>query len=176
MIVFRERRPGRRPWYHLGAMTRALALSALLVSLLPGPASAQPSDAAAREIDARQIERDLIAPCCWRQQVAVHDSPIATEIKQDIRARLARGESRQGVLDAYVTQYGSAVLVEPPARGFTWTLYVLPPVVLLLSGVALVVLVRRFTAPGGQAAAVAAPAGATTAYDRRLDDDLDAMD
>jgi cytochrome c-type biogenesis protein CcmH/NrfF len=111
--------------------------------------------------------------------VAVHDSPIAREIRQDIQARLAAGETPQHVLDAYVQEYGTAILVEPPARGSGLPLYVLPPVVLLLTGAALVLVVRRFTRRFA-AAAPEPPAPASTQLSsdavRQLEDDLASLD
>ena len=121
------------------------AALALIMSLLSGSVLAQSGGWSDDEAEARRVEQELVAPCCWRQQVAVHDSPIAREIRQEIRARLARGESRQQIITAYVQQYGNAILVEPPARGFNRALYALPPLLLAASGAALVLLVQRFT-------------------------------
>jgi cytochrome c-type biogenesis protein CcmH len=143
--------------------------------------AAQPSTAPPYEADARRLEQQIVAPCCWRQAVAVHDSPIARDIRRDLRVRLARGETSEHVRDAYVQQYGAAILLEPPARGSALSLYVLPPVILFLSGGLLVVLVRRFTrrhAPADDVVAGTAVTGVAARDEdvRRLDDDLDALD
>jgi cytochrome c-type biogenesis protein CcmH len=102
---------------------------------MPGP----------HEREAKTIESELVAPCCWSQQVSVHNSPAADAIRADIRTRLDAGEAHQQILDAYVAQYGKAILVEPPARGGTLALYVGPPVALVATAVLLVALVRRFS-------------------------------
>jgi cytochrome c-type biogenesis protein CcmH len=152
----------------------------LFLLLSPAAAAAQPSGAPPYEADARRLEQQIVAPCCWRQAVAVHDSEIARQIRQDLRVRLARGETAEHVRDAYVQQYGAAILLEPPARGSALTLYVLPPVILLASGGLLVVLVRRFTrrrtAVDEATPAARMPGAAPNELVRRLDDDLDAMD
>jgi cytochrome c-type biogenesis protein CcmH len=133
----------------------------------------------AQEAEARRIESMLIAPCCWSQQVSVHQSPAADEIRQDIRRRLARGESQQQILDDYVVQFGMRILAVPPARGFSRVLYVIPPVALVAGAGLVVVLVRRFSARTGILRQTGEGTGATAAartdagYERRLDEELD---
>ena len=39
------------------------------------------------------LEAKLMAPCCWAQQVSLHQSPAADEIKQTIRKLLAEGKA-----------------------------------------------------------------------------------
>jgi cytochrome c-type biogenesis protein CcmH len=118
--------------------------------------AAAPQPAADIEVQAKQIESALIAPCCFRQQVSVHSSPAADEVRRDVRARLAVGETRAQILDAYVAQYGKRILAEPPAEGFGAALQVAPFVMALAGIVLLVFIVRRLTA---HITPVAAPAG-----------------
>lgn len=128
------------------------------------------------ERDARELETRLIAPCCFSQQVSLHQSEAAAEVRRDIRRRLSAGQSREQILDAYVAQYGKRILVEPPAEGFDAILYVLPPLGLILTAALTIVLVRRFAARG-QVAAPAAPAGTVDqAYSAALDDELRDLD
>lgn len=149
----------------------------LLVVALASPARAQTADL---EREARLIETTLIAPCCFSQQVSLHQSEAAADVKLDIRRRLAAGETRQQILDAYVAQYGKRILVEPPAEGFDRMLYVLPPLGLILTAALTVVLVRRFASRGALAAPAAtpvAPSGQTDlAYSAVLDEELRDLD
>jgi cytochrome c-type biogenesis protein CcmH len=133
------------------------------------------------EREARQLEQMLIAPCCFSQQVSLHQSEAAAEVKRDVRQRLAAGETRQQILDAYVAQYGKRILVEPPAEGFDRILYVLPPLGLILTAALTFVLVRRFAARGAVAhetvsVAGAPPGAADAAYSTALDDELRDLD
>src|SRR5690606_36137581 len=44
---------------------------------------------------AKRLEGRLLAPCCWdssKQTLDVHDSPVAHELKREIRRRLKAGE------------------------------------------------------------------------------------
>lgn len=149
---------------------------ALVVGLAVIPV---PAVTPAQEAEARRIESMLIAPCCWSQQVSVHQSPAADEIRRDIRKRLARGESSQQILDDYVVQFGVRILAVPPARGFTRVLYVIPPIALLAGTGLVIVLVRRFIArtvkPHAAADTGTAPAAfqGEASYERRLDEELE---
>jgi cytochrome c-type biogenesis protein CcmH len=129
------------------------------------------------EVEARRIEAALIAPCCWSQQVSVHQSGAADEIRRDVRRRLAAGETRQQILDAYVAQYGPGILAEPPARGFNISLYAVPILLFLGSAVTLALVVRRFVRPKAVAPdpGAAGVAGAGQ-YGARLDEELRDLD
>jgi cytochrome c-type biogenesis protein CcmH/NrfF len=87
------------------------------------------------EREARSLEAALIAPCCFSQQVSVHESPASDEVRRDVRARLAAGQTRQQILDAYVKEYGKRILAVPPPEGFDVTLYVTPIAVFVLTAV-----------------------------------------
>ena len=145
-----------------------------IVLAVQTPASLPPD----LEREARTIEGKVIAPCCWAQQVSVHSSPAATEVKADIRRRLAAGENQQVILAAYVTQYGERILAEPPAKGFSLLLYVVPPVLSVAGIAALVLMVRRFTRRGTAGPALAAAGGAAPppGYDSRLNEELRDLD
>lgn len=128
------------------------------------------------EREARAIEDLLMAPCCFRQQVSVHQSPTATVVQKDIRARLARGETREVILAAYVDEHGPGILVVPPAQGANLVLYVLPPLILAGSVLLIVGLIRRFTTPRHDVPAAAGHAPVDTEMNERLTDELRDLD
>jgi cytochrome c-type biogenesis protein CcmH len=149
-----------------------LSIAALILAL-----SAQTAPgAASMETSARRLEAKLIAPCCWSQQVSVHQSPAAAEIRKDLRVRLARGETEAQILDDYVVQFGEQILAEPPARGFNRFLYVLPPIFLIGGAGLVVVLVRRFSRRGAATPAEPPPPTVGDAYRERLDEELRDLD
>ena len=158
----------------------ALTLATQLVA--PAPAARQ-TLTPEQEQEARVIEAMVIAPCCWSQQVSVHSSPAATEMRQNIRERLAAGQSRVQILEAYTTEHGERILAEPPAKGFNRVLYVLPPILGFAGLGMLVVVVRRFTrrsrgAATEPAASAPSPPASKTASDEdeRLDEELRNLD
>ncbi len=131
-------------------------------------------DPAALEKEAKAIEALLIAPCCWSQQVSLHQSPAADEVKQAVRQLLAEGQTRQQILDSYVAQYGDRILAEPPARGFNWLLYVAPWVFLAGSIALMVFVIRKLRVPSAAAASRAAPVDDEEA--ERIDEELRNLD
>ena len=124
------------------------------------------------EQEAKQIEAMLIAPCCWSQQVSVHQSPASDEIKTNIRRLLGEGKTRQQILDSYVAEYGDRILAEPPARGFSAALYVAPWIFLAGSVGLVVFVIRRLRAPAVEPAAAHSPAPVSDAEAERIDEDL----
>jgi cytochrome c-type biogenesis protein CcmH len=158
-------------------MILALLLAAQTVAPLP---AAPPPLSPELEREARQIEALVIAPCCWSQQVSVHNSPAATEMRQNIRQRLASGQTRAQILEAFTAEFGDRILAEPPARGFNRMLYVVPPVIGVAGIGLLVVVVRRFTRRGLQPDTSPGPrarAPATASADEdRLDEELRNLD
>jgi cytochrome c-type biogenesis protein CcmH len=130
------------------------------------------------ESQARELEEMLIAPCCFSQQVSIHLSAAADEVRQDIRKRLAAGETRKQVLDAYVAQYGKRILAQPPAEGMARVLYILPPLALVLTAAVVVLIVRRFTASQAAHApsAYSRPVRVDERYGAVLDEELRDLD
>ena len=152
-------------------------MSPLLVVLVALAANGPVVDPAALEATARRLETKFVAPCCWSQQVSVHQSPAADEVKRDLRTRLGRGETEEQIVSDYVVQFGERILVEPPARGFNRFLYVLPPVFLLAGAGLVVILVRRFSKRGAEGESRATtPSGSDARYDDRLDEELSNLD
>jgi len=91
---------------------------------------------------AKKIEIELIAPCCMLQQVSIHSSPVAREIKADIRKMLAAGKTRQEILDHYVEKYGTEILASPPKTGFNLISYWMPVVFVLLGFIVVAAIVK----------------------------------
>jgi cytochrome c-type biogenesis protein CcmH len=59
----------------------------------------------------------------------------ARGMQKDLDNRVAKNESDDAILTAYVTQYGPTVLVEPPKKGFdllAWIMPVLLPILALI--------------------------------------------
>lgn len=160
-------------------MTRVAFRIVFMVCVLVGVGLATATPARAEtdvEREARAIEELLMAPCCFQQQVSVHHSPTAAAVQKDIRARLARGETREVILAAYVQEHGPGILVVPPAQGSNLILYVLPPIVLAASVLLIVGLVRRFTTPRTDVPALAGHSPANPELDERLTDELRDLD
>ena len=113
----------------------------MLVLVLTLPvAAAQVSDDEVREI-AFQLR------CVVCQNLSVADSPseTASQMRQIIRERLALGESRQQILDYFVSKYGEWILLSPPRRGFNLVVWGLPFAGLLAGFVVIAIVLRRWS-------------------------------
>ncbi|HZN04985.1 MAG TPA: cytochrome c-type biogenesis protein CcmH, partial [Candidatus Polarisedimenticolia bacterium] len=106
-------------------ITAALAMA--LAALPPAARAGEPSaaraagaaapDAAGREEAALAIEEDLMCHCgCTDLTVRVCNCGVAAGIKDDIRDRLARGQSPAEVEAAYVARFGEQIRSAPTRR------------------------------------------------------------
>ena len=149
---------------------RSTTLSLIICAALLGISFPDVSASAQENNEvARRIEDKLMAPCCWAEPVSHHMSPIAAEMRREIRAMLAAGKSEQEILDVYVARYGERILTTPPARGFNLLVYILPWVIALAGITAVALVLRRWLAP--RPAAPASPALGER-YEDRIDREL----
>ncbi len=91
---------------------------------------------------AEALAARLRCPDCQSISVAESDSQTAQAIRAEIGQLVADGRSDQQVLDHFVARYGRWVLLDPPPRGATLLLWVLP-VAALAAGVGVLVGYRR---------------------------------
>lgn len=125
------------------------------------------------EEKARELETQLIAPCCWSQPVAQHYSREADEMRTEIRRLLAEGKTPPQVLEHYVSIYGERILASPRARGFNLTAYLLPYLSLGAGALALFVIMKKLRARVPAAAASGAdPIEPDPKYAARLEREL----
>jgi len=73
---------------------------------------------------------------------------------KELDDRVARGDSDDLILQSFIQEYGATVLMEPPAKGFTWLVWIAPIVAPILAFFVIWQLVRRW-----RRRAVLAPAG-----------------
>lgn len=86
----------------------------------------------------------FIAPCCWRENLNVHQSPKADDLRQSIREMVAAGRSDVQIESSLVSQYGRRVLAMPDGAEGLWLLWM--PFLIFSAGAALVVwFIRRST-------------------------------
>jgi cytochrome c-type biogenesis protein CcmH/NrfF len=114
-----------------------------LVLALTAPAGAAPTF----EDQVNDLARELMCPVCAGQTVAESNSTLAVQMRDEIRTRLRRGETRDQILGYFVGQFGESVLARPPRRGVFLLLW-LAPVAAFGLGVALMIrYLRGMTRP-----------------------------
>jgi cytochrome c-type biogenesis protein CcmH len=151
------------------ARAAAVVLALVLVTALaPAGASAVPARASLTD-----IEGAVMCVAC-HESLSVAESPQANSERSYIRSLIAQGQTKPQILRALVAQYGASVLALPPAHGFNLTVYILPPLILVVGIVTLAITLPKWRRRARAASRTPLPAGpALDAGDaRRLDEDL----
>jgi len=130
-------------------MRRAvLALLFLLAgqaqALEPGELLADP----ALEARARAISKELRCLVCQNQSIDDSNADLARDLRRIVRERLEAGDSDAAVIGFVTARYGDFVLLKPPFKPETWALWLGPPAVLVIGGIAWLAFVRRRGAAG----------------------------
>jgi cytochrome c-type biogenesis protein CcmH len=128
------RRSRRAVWIALAVVTVAVLVVALW------PRSGTPSVAART----RSLASELRCVDCEGLSVADSSTRSARLVREDIAARLRRGESVDEIRQYYVDQNGESILLKPSSRGIGILVWALPVIALLLGAAGLVVALRRW--------------------------------
>ena len=108
--------------------------------LPPAPYAYRQLDDPAREASARRLMETLRCLVCQSQSIADSDAPIAGDMRNQVRMRIAAGEDPEAIRGWLVARYGDYVSYAPRVDRLTWPLFALP---VLLVGIAGAVLARR---------------------------------
>ncbi len=122
-------------WSALGVvLIVALVLgSGVLTSSTPTPAQR-----------ALSIESVVRCPTCEDLSVAQSTAPTAVAVRGAITQLIAEGRTDQQIQEYLTTRYGSSIVLDPPASGWSLVVWLLPLLAGLVATTALVVvLVRR---------------------------------
>jgi cytochrome c-type biogenesis protein CcmH len=96
-------------------------------------------------------------------------------IKKEIAERIARGEDKETILAAFRARYGEKILSSPTFQGFNWVAWIMPFAAVLVGGVGISLVIRRWTRTP-PAPPPAAPAPTDDERRRRLARELAAFD
>ena len=90
--------------------------------LLLGAASALESPALSPEQAEtyRRLANELIAPCCWREPIAIHRSQEALQMLGEVEQLVGEGRSENEIKSIYVARYGPRILADPPGQDWYW--------------------------------------------------------
>ena len=149
----------------LVALAALLALGGVLLGsgAPPGPPSA------------KSLEASLLAPCCFGGTIDVHDSEVSRQLRAEIEARVAGGESTLAIQSDLVERYGPQIVAMPHAGAFSATISVVM-FAIGAAGLAVLLLVRRWRKGDGPPDVEARTAKPRDAEDERLDAELEALD
>lgn len=113
------------------------------VSLLLGLVAACAAELPHSHAEAQDaLEERLLAPCCWRQPLADHDSPIAGELRAEIATRLAAGELPAAIEAGLVARYSERIRALPPDGVPRWIIGALLVAALAATSIGIVYYLR----------------------------------
>ena len=110
-------------------------------SLPPAPYAYRQLDDPAQEAKAQALMETLRCLKCQSQSIADSDAPMAGDMRNQVRERIARGEQPEAIRQWLIERYGDYVTYTPQVRPLTAPLFAAPVVFLLLAGL---LLRRRF--------------------------------
>lgn len=121
------------------------ALLALLVLCLGAPLLAQqslpPAPFANRQLDdpaQEKIAQELMASLrcleCQSQAINDSDSPMAGDMRHQVRIRVASGEDPESIRAWLMERYGDYVSYTPQVSATTWPLFAVPLLIVLVAG------------------------------------------
>lgn len=153
------------------AVPCVLVLLILWVALQPAPVRAQEHVELSPELDARAaaLYVGIMCPQCDGQTISQSHAQIAATMRQMVRERLRAGDSNADIYAFMVLAFGESILASPPTSGVALTVWVVPPIGLLLGAIAVFIVVRRLQRGPEDSAAATGKPGTDHALDAYLD-------
>jgi len=86
------------------------------------------------DIRSKAIGKSLRCVVCQNQSIEDSDAPLAADMRQLVKKRISEGDTNDEVINYMRNQYGDFVLLKPPFQGNTLTLWLLPFILIAVSG------------------------------------------
>lgn len=127
-------------------MKKSLLLSLLAGLILPVLliGCSAPEGGASLDEQAQDIYHSLMCPICPGQTIAQSQTELSAQMRAIVREKLEQGETREEILQFFVERYGETVLAAPPKSGFNLVVWLVPATGIILGGVLLWWIVRRW--------------------------------
>lgn len=149
----------RSAWYVWGL--------AFWLVLMVGTVQAQDGAGTVSDDEVNAVARELYCPTCESTPLDVCPTQTCSDWRELIRQQLAEGQSKEEILDYFLANFGPQVLKEPPQEGFNLAVWVVPVVLIAVSGVFFALYLRRLKVAGTVTppATPSAPSAAATPLD-----------
>lgn len=118
---------------------------ATMIFLSAGHALERSNLTAAQMARYDRLTHELIAPCCWREPIAIHRSAEALQMLDEVEQFVVQGRSEDEIKSIYIARYGPRILTDPQGHDWYW-LYVIPFGLLVSLTLAAVVRLRSLVA------------------------------
>jgi cytochrome c-type biogenesis protein CcmH len=159
----------------------ALAMAACAIVTAPAFAQQSATDTNAFVQGEKTLEGRLMAPCCWTQTLDIHESPVSTQLRLEIRKRLLAGEDAAAIENDMVARYGERIRAVPKGSSLTG-MGVWLSIAVALSGIGVGFIVvrwarrgRRDETPKERFESKPGSAKARDEWDERLDGEMNEL-
>ncbi len=128
------------------------------------------------EKTARELYEVIMCPICSGQTIAQSNSGTSIQMRNLILKKLSQGETKEEILQYFVSKYGERIMAKPSKKGFNLMLWFLPFVFVAFMAIAIYFLLRRWSA-GVRTETVSHTEDAHLAeYKERLEKELEEFD
>lgn len=140
---------------------------ALFLTLWLGTVHAQEGTGTISDDEVNAVARELYCPTCESTPLDVCPTQTCSDWRELIRQQLAEGKSKDEILAYFLANFGPQVLKEPPQEGFNLAVWVVPVVLIAVSGVFFALYLRRLkmASTGTTTTTTMAPPAAATPLD-----------
>lgn len=104
-------------------------------TLPPAPYAYKQLEDPAKEKTAQALMMTLRCLTCQSQSIADSDAPMASDMRHQVRTRIAAGEDPEAIRAWLIERYGDWVSYQPQVTAITWPLFAAPVVLLLLAAI-----------------------------------------
>ena len=126
-------------------LTRSLAWRVLGVSLavaLLAAACTLQQDVPSLERRAQKLNKVIMCPVCPGESIDQSQNDLAVKMRGIVDEKLEQGWTEAQIKAFFVEGYGPSVLLEPPRKGFSLTVWIIPPVAIFVAGLMLYLVLR----------------------------------
>lgn len=101
-------------------------------------------DADTLEDQVADISGELMCPVCEGQSVAESNAQLARDMRAIIKTKLLEGNTKEEIIDYFISSYGETILASPPPRGFSVILWLLPVLSVLIGAAIILRTIRAY--------------------------------
>lgn len=117
-------------------MSSLKLLPLLIISLLVFAGCAAQDDVPLMEQRAHELNKTIMCPVCPGESIDQSQNTLAMQMRGIVQEKLTQDWTDDQIRAFFVERYGPSVLLEPPRRGFSLAAWIIPPVALVVAGLA----------------------------------------
>ncbi len=120
----------------------------LLAVLLLALGYLSPASGALQQVPVGEIKKSLVCLCDCNMTVEACEGSMACQSAEKLTGEAAgyieQGMNQEAVLATFIKKYGEHILAAPTKRGFNLTAWVLPFAAIIVAGLGIIVVLRRW--------------------------------